>query len=85
MQKDWTHGRALWQVQIKGPEAAAAAEPYKTPRILQDSSSLHDKQRNWTLTSTFTPCCNSLKESQANSRHFHTGFPGVPQIFSFVW
>lgn len=30
----------LWQVQLEGPEAAAAAEPYKPPRSLwQDSSS----------------------------------------------
>lgn len=43
---------------------------------------------NWLLTSTFTPCCNSLKKSQVNSRHFHTVFPGIPQIFSnwyIIW
>lgn len=37
---------------------------------------------NWLLIRTFTPCCNSLKKRQANSRHFHTVFPGIPQIFS---
>lgn len=50
MRKDWTYGRALWQVPIKGPEAAAAAEPYKPPQSLrQDSSSLHSKPRNYQL------------------------------------
>lgn len=32
----------LWQVQLKGPEVAPAAKPYKPPRNLwQDSSSLY--------------------------------------------
>lgn len=77
--QDWTYGRDLWQVQTEGPEAAASAESYSLHRA-SGRTAVPSTARDWLLISIFTASFNILKKSQANSRHFHTVFPGIPQI-----
>lgn len=84
MQKGWPYGRALWQGQIEGPEAAAAAEPYKPLQSpWQDSSSLCSKRRNYQLaaykhfSSLLQQPEKEPDEQQALSRSFSRNSPNL--------
>lgn len=62
----------------EGPDTAAASESQSLHRV-SGRTALPSTASDWLLISSF-PSFNSLKKSQVEGRHFHTSFPGIPQI-----